>query len=161
MKKRIETKQSFYVLGIEIQTNPMVSEKEIAQLWHKFVAEAIEEKIPYKAKFEIIALYSDYSSKHDDYCEADIVNGPIDHYSYLIGCEVLNLDVIPTGMTGKTVPEARYAVFTAKGHFPESLQKTWQEINQLDLERTYQYDFEDYRYFESDDKIIEIYIGIN
>lgn len=160
MKERIESRPSFHIIGIEIQTSPEVAEKEIAQLWHKFVAENIEEKIPNKASLEILALYSDYSSDHDDYCEHDHVQGPLDHYSYLIGCAVSSLDHVPVGMVGKTIPQSRYAKFTARGHFPESLKKMWQEINDMDLKRTYKFDFEDYRAFEADDKAIDIYVGI-
>lgn len=161
MKYRIETKESFKVIGIEIQTCPERAAKEIGQLWQKFVAENSEEQIPHKEHFNILALYSDFSSKHTDYCASDVVAGPIDHYSYLIGCQVSSLKDIPTGFVGKEVPAARYAVFTAQGNFPESLEKAYKEIEKLNLERTYFYDFEDYRNFETPEKSIIIFIGIN
>lgn len=161
MKHRIEVKEAFTIVGIEIQTTPARAGKEVGELWQKFIAENIEEKIPEKQYFNILALYSDYSSKHDDFCEPDIVNGPIDHYSYLIGCQVVKTDKIPTGFVAKKVPMARYAVFHIQGNFPESLQKAWKDINNLGLERTYEYDFEDYKDFETPEKAITIYVGIN
>lgn len=161
MKYRIEIKKPFKVAGIEIQTSPERASKEIGQLWQKFVAETVEEQIPHKEHFNVFALYSDYASQHDDYCEPGTVNGPIDHYSYLIGCQVSKLDNMPVGFVAKGVPEGRYAVFTAQGNFPESLVKAWETINNLNLERTYLYDFEDYRDFETAAKTVIIYVGIN
>jgi AraC family transcriptional regulator len=56
----------------------------------------------------------------------------INTFSYLICVEVSNFDCIPEGMTSKTIPASKYAVFTAKAESKEktsdAIQETWKDI---------------------------------
>ena len=45
-------------------------------------------------------------------------------FSYIICVQVENFDTLPEGMTAKTIPAAKYAVFTAKGTIPQAIQDT-------------------------------------
>jgi predicted transcriptional regulator YdeE len=90
------------------------------------------EKIPNKLNNTVFAVYTDYEG---DYTMP---------YTYILGCEVSTLDVIPEGMTGKAIPEAKYAVFTSEGPYPQSLGAAWQAIWKTPLKRAYTDDFEVY-----------------
>ena len=154
MKYHIKEKEAFKVIGIEIQTTAKRADVEISELWHKFVAENIADKIPHKQHIYTIALYSDYGGA--GMC---CPMGP-DSYAYLIGCKVTSLSDIPVGMTGKEVPHQKYAVFACEGDFPASLQKAWQAINTLSLERTFTYDIDSYKHFSDPDHHVDIFVGV-
>lgn len=51
---------------------------------------------------------------------------------------------MPAGLVGKVIPASNYAVYTAKGEFPQGLIATWQEIWKSGLPRSYTSDFEVY-----------------
>lgn len=92
----------------------------------------------------------------------------INTFSYLICVEATNFDYIPEGMTAKTIPGAKYVVFTAKGRIPEAIQQTWRDIYgkwfpTSGYERTNGPDFEFYdnRSEVNDDNCeVDIYIPI-
>ena len=152
-KPLIVHKPSLKVIGIECRTSNAADKApvDIQRLWERFYVEKIFDKIPDKVSDNIMALYCDY--------EGDFT-AP---YSLIIGCEVRSTDVVPKGMTAKIIPEAFYAVFKAIGEHPQSLIKTWQEIWQTPLKRTYSGDFEVYskKFVERSSKEIEVYIAIN
>lgn len=56
----------------------------------------------------------------------------INTFSYLICVEVSNFDCIPEGMVARTIPAAKYAVFTSKAEsqakMSQSIQDTWADI---------------------------------
>ena len=155
MKYHIKIKKAFNVIGFELKTTSKRAEVEIGQLWHKFIAERWEDKIPTITHIEPLAVYYDYHGK--GMC---CPMGP-DSYACLIGCQVEKLDEIPVGMTGKAVPEQKYAVFTVTGEFPESLINAWKEINGMkELERTFLYDFESYKHFREPSQEVDVYVGV-
>jgi 8-oxo-dGTP diphosphatase len=151
MSHTIKTLPPKYFIGIELKTSnaPGRAEKEIPSHWEKFSKEGVFEKIPNKKSGEIFALYTNY--------EGDFTKP----YSCIIGCEVTSLKDIPTKMVGKEIPSTTYAVFTAKGEFPYSVVKTWQEIWKSPLKRSYLGDFEMYpAHFDAAKNDVPIYISI-
>ncbi len=135
MDFRIEQKPSIQMMGIFVRTSNAENEKrgDIIHLWQRFYQDGILYKIPNRASEEIFALYTDYSG---DYTQP---------YTLVIGAPVSNVENIPEGMTVKTIPASTYAVFTAKGEFPQSLIETWGTIWKSKLSRSYTGDFELYR----------------
>lgn len=141
------------VMGIECRTSnaPDAGPQDIPRHWARFYEEAVIDRIPHKASTEVIALYCDY--------EGDAAQP----YSLVIGCPVLHVDKIPEGMVVKEIPAGSYAVFNAKGDFPQSLIDTWIAIWQReDLIRTYRADFEVYgdKFFNQSPQEVNVWVGI-
>jgi predicted transcriptional regulator YdeE len=124
-----------FVVGISIRTSNEKGrfQQEVPPLWAKFRTEQLKEKIPNKINDDMLAVYSEYEG---DYTKP---------FTYSICCEVASLENVPEGMQGFEIPASSYAVFTAKGPFPQSMMQTWQAIWNSDIERLYTTDFEVYR----------------
>ena len=105
----------FQVAGYTIRTTPTEGKdmQDIGALWQRFEQEQLFKQIPHKLNHDILAIYYDYVSDH---------RSP---YSYMIGVKVTHAEELPTGITSLTIPASQYALFTAKGHFPQCLVETW------------------------------------
>ncbi len=128
-------KGEFTIVGIATRTsnNPGKADKDIPQLWEKFMAENIPDRIPNKVDGTIYAIYTDYEGDHTQ------------PYTIVIGCNVTSLDNIPEDMTVKMVPESNYSQFVAKGDLTkDAVINTWMQIWNTNLERTYSTDLEIY-----------------
>ena len=123
-----------HILGIALRTSNDKdrAEKEIPAHWNRFFTERIADKIPNKLNNSVLSLYTDY--------EGDFTKP----YSCIIGYEVPDLKNIPSGLTGRVIPEAEYTLFPATGQFPTSVVATWQKIWTSPLKRAYTVDFEVY-----------------
>lgn len=151
--------ESFQIIGISAQTsnaNEMTAQAKIPQLWDHFYQQNISGQIAERKNNNIYGLYSDY--------ETD-VNGD---YAVTLGVEVSsNDDETPAGLVVKTMPTAKYLVFTSeKGSLPEVVIQAWQEIwtwfANATVERTYTGDFElyDERCANPQEAQVDIYIAI-
>jgi len=127
-----EKREKMRVIGVPIRTSNANFQKEVPPLWEKFFREQLASKIPHRTSQNLLSVYTDYAG---DYTQP---------FTYLIGCEVSSLDEVPAGMRGIEIPAASYAVFTAKGDFPQSMGEVWQTIWNSDALRSYTIDFEIY-----------------
>ncbi|MDD1502855.1 zinc ribbon domain-containing protein [Lysinibacillus sp. CNPSo 3705] len=151
-------KESFQIVGISARTsnaNEITAQAKIPQLWSNFYQQNVVGQIANAVNQVTYGLYSDY--------ETD-VNG---EYAITLGVEVLATDDIPQGMVVKTVPAAKYLVFTSdKGPFEEVVVKAWQDVwawlASSGVERTYTGDFEMYdeRCANPQEAQVDIYIAI-
>lgn len=156
MQHQLVKKDATNVVGIQVRTsNQMEMDKTTARipgLWQRFLRERLMDQIPNRTDTQYIyGVYSDYESEHNAF------------YSLLVGVEVDKLDDVPGGMTGLTIPDAKYSVFTAKGRMPEALIETWGHIWQYfaeisEYERSYTTDFELHNKHKRDQ--VDIYIGL-
>jgi predicted transcriptional regulator YdeE len=143
----------FNIIGILIRTtneNGQAS-KEIAELWGKFMSENILTKIPNKVDNEIYSLYTDYESDHTK------------PYTAILGCKVENLDIIPSGMVGKSFSGGTYFKTTTKGDLMQGLVvNQWSRIFEMELDRTYDADFEIFgeKSQNPSDAEVAFYVGI-
>lgn len=133
MEHTVEHQKQRYFIGLELRTNNEECSSTMPAHKEKFFLEDVPSKIPNKISGDILALYTDY--------EGDCTKP----YSWILGCEVANLEEIPSGLVGKIIPESNYAVFTTQGGFPEGLIAAWQAIWKSNLSRSYTTDFEVYR----------------
>lgn len=125
--------EPFKIIGIAIRTTNENGQaaQDIAQLWGKFMGEGILTKIPNKIDNTIYSLYTDYEGDH---------NKP---YTTIIGCKVKTLEDIPSEMVGQSLAGGDYLKTTARGNLNEGLiVKQWTNIWEMDLDRTYDADFE-------------------
>ena len=135
------------LIGIEVRTNNG-SATDIADLWQKFYANGIQDRIPNCIDTRIFALYSNYESDHTG------------DFSYLIGCPVSDLENISQGMVGRLIPAQKYYVETAQGTLPDAIIEAWQMVWRSDIKRTFKFDFELYDDRASDPSYAEVDIFI-
>ena len=155
---RIVEIPGFTVVGIEARTNnakEATADGIIGRLWHRFIDEAMADRIPDKAGSSLYAVYSDYDSDH---------NG---EYTFMVGAPVKAHTAVPAGMVLKIVAPGKYAVITSqKGPFPKVIPEAWLEIFKLEdegkLKRSYRTDFElyDERALDPQTGQIDIYVGL-
>ncbi|OZI12060.1 transcriptional regulator [Bacillaceae bacterium SAS-127] len=155
----IVEKEAFQVLGLTARTcnaDEMTSEGKIPSLWSAFYEQKVPEQTANLVKpTATYGLYSDYETG---------VNG---EYSLTIGMEVSSNGAIPEGLSVKTIPAAKYMVFTSeKGPMVEVVIKAWQHIwawfANSEVERTYTGDFEVYdeRCANPEEAQVDIYIAV-
>lgn len=152
MEYQIVSREPIPMIGIELRTSNSVGKAmlDIPKHWEKFYRENMLTKIPNRKSDDVIATYIDYESDHSG------------AYSLIIGCEVNETEDVPEGMITKTIPEASFAMMTAKGPLPISMINAWREIWSSDLKRTYSGDFELYgsRFRECSPPEIDIFVAI-
>lgn len=119
------------LVGIEIRINNSQT-PEMGELWQKFYANSVQDRIPNCIDSRLFGLYSDYE------------NGHTGDYSFMIGCPVDELSQLPQGMVGKRIPAQTYQVARAEGALPDALIETWQDIGNSDIPRAFSFDFEIY-----------------
>ena len=125
----------FKVIGISVRTTNENGQaaQDIGQLWGKFLAEKIVEKIPNKIDDDIFSIYTNYESDHTR------------PYDTILGCKVSSLDMIPHGMIGQSFDGGTYMKLMAKGDLTKGVvYTTWSNIWNMNLDRPYKADFEIY-----------------
>lgn len=138
------------VIGVTARTKNSDADMPaiIGGLWNSFYQEGIYSQITNKQNDKALGIYSDYSSD---------MNG---EYSVTVACEVSNVDVIPTNAVSKVISAGKYAKFIVHGHMQHAVAAFWGELWQMDLDRSYTYDFEEYQDCSMEDAEIHIYISI-
>jgi AraC family transcriptional regulator len=126
MEPKIVQKRSFDVVGMEITTTHRNNWKnmDIAKLWIRFnervgeIADRVDADVSY-------GICGDVTDETSISCEMTQDT----EYGELVSVEVSQIDRVPSGMIGRTVPGRTYAVFTHKGPlFPNYLQQTYDYI---------------------------------
>ncbi len=146
MKYEIVNLKEKTIVGISAQTSnedPSMEEK-IGKLWYNLYEGGVNSKIKNKTNQYAIGLYSDYSE-----------NG----YTVTVGNEVFKLD--NEELKNKIIPSGKYAKFSIKGHMQVAVAKAWQEIWNMDLDRSYTGDFEEYLDSNIENCSIDIYVALN
>ncbi len=145
--------EPFKVIGIAIRTTNVEgqSAQDMAQLWSRFFAEAIQEKIPNKTDNSLLTLYTNYEGDH------------MQPYDALIGCRVSSIDEIPEGMVAHSCEGGVYQKYLAKGDITQGVvAQTWFDIWSQKMERSYSTDFEEYgeKAQNPQDAEVDIYVAI-
>ncbi|MBP1926220.1 putative transcriptional regulator YdeE [Sedimentibacter acidaminivorans] len=133
------------VVGVSATTsnsNPKMGEI-ISGLWEKLYQGGVNAAIKNKVNEYAIGLYSDYTN--DEYC-------------ITAGNEVSKAD--NKDLTVKIIPAGKYAKFSVHGHMEKAVAEAWGEIWQMDLDRSFTGDFEEYLNSDFDNADIDIYIAL-
>lgn len=131
-KQEMET---IHVVGISVRTTNENNQqqKDIGELWGRFMSANLQEKIPNILHPTTYAVYTNYESDHTK------------PYTMILGFPVPSLDNIPEGLEGVTIAKGNYSKFTAKGDLTNNaVVDAWHKIWETDLDRTYTTDFEVY-----------------
>ena len=99
-----QSKAAFKIVGVERYTSKGIP--SIREAWAEFAQRGLEIK---DAKLPGVFGIEDYSR------DFDMNSGGFPKYHYIAAYEVSDLANIPSGMTGKEIPSANYAVFTYRG----------------------------------------------
>ncbi|PHV70787.1 AraC family transcriptional regulator [Sporanaerobium hydrogeniformans] len=117
--------------------------KIISGLWEKLYQEGIHAVIKNKVNDYAIGLYSDYTA--DGYCVT-------------AGNEVSKAE--NPELTIKIIPAGKYAKFSVHGHMEKAVAHAWGEIWQMNLDRSFTGDFEEYRNADFENCDIDLYIAL-
>lgn len=139
------------VIGVTCKTKNSDSDMQlkIGSLWNKLYNEGLYAKINNKENGKSLGIYSDYESD---------CNGV---YSVTVGCEVNDTTDIPKDAVVKVIPEGKYAKFIVKGHVQKAVAEFWGKLWNMNLDRNYKCDFEEYQDCDMENAEIHIYISIN
>ena len=83
MQHTVERQKKKFFIGLELRTNNEECSSAMPAHKERFFGENVVSKIPNKVNGNILALYTDYEG---DYTQP---------YSWILGCEVSNLNEIP------------------------------------------------------------------
>lgn len=150
MNYEIVTLKEKTVAGFSAKTSNLSPdmEKIIGTLWQEFYTEKGYSKIPDKVNEKALGIYTDYEQKE------------MGNYTVIVACEVTNTTNIPKDFLVRTVSAGKYAKFIVKGNIITAVAEFWQKLWQMDLKRTFLYDFEEYQNCDCENAEIHIYIGI-
>lgn len=161
MQKELIHKNEIKLIGLTTRTNNTnemnPATGKIGGMIGEFFGNQWATKIAHRKNPGVtLCVYTEYASdEHGD-------------YTYFIGEEVENFDVIPENMQKLIIPAIYYQKFTTpSGKMPDVVIQAWQKIWQMTLDelggkRAYQADFEvyDQRALDPEKSIVDIYIGI-
>lgn len=140
------------IVGISVRTNNSnnQAQRDISQLWGRFILHNTSNAIPNKVSEDIYCLYTDYESDHTG------------DYTTILGCVVSAADNIPEDMVATEIPKGDYLKFISEGKLPESVAQTWETIWQSDFNRSYTADFEVYGIAAQnpDNAIVATYLAV-
>ncbi len=115
----------------------------IGGLWKDFYQNGTYSCVKNKVNDYAIGLYSDYSE---------------DTYHVTVGYEVSAIE--NPELVKKIIPAGNYAKFSLQGNAVTAVAAAWNEIWQMDLNRSYAADFEEYLNSDMENSIINIYIAL-
>lgn len=133
------------VVGVSAVTSNSAPDMSsvIGGLWTKLYQGGVSEKIKNRVNEYAIGLYSDYSG---------------DNYTITVGNEVSAVE--NDGLAVKIIPAGRYAKFSVHGNMVTDVVKAWGEIWNMDLDRSFTADFEEYLNSDFENADIDIYVSL-
>lgn len=133
------------VVGVSAMTGNSDPEmgNVIGGLWEKLYGGGVNAVIKNKVNEYAIGLYSDYAG---------------DRYCVTAGNEVSRAE--NPELTVKTIPAGKYAKFSVHGHMERTVAEAWAGIWQMNLDRSFTGDFEEYLNCDFENCDIDIYVAL-
>jgi AraC family transcriptional regulator len=149
MDVHIVTLKEFHIIGPMITTK--ISEDRISGLWGEFE----------RRRDEIKNRTDPYSA----YGLSEYSPNPHESFNYIVGFPVHNLDDIPDGMIGRTIPMQQYALFVYTGNSIGEVytySDKWFSTSEYKWAKAPDFELYDDRFADGDDgkKTISLYIPI-
>lgn len=150
MEYEIISLEEKIVAGFSARTNNASPDMTnvIGGLWQRLYSAEGYPLIKNKANNKAIGMYTDYSSDEKG------------DYTVAAGCEVTKAFECSNGIKFLKIPAGRYAKFTVRGNMVKAVNDFWRELWQMELDRAFICDFEEYQNADSDNAEIHIYIGL-
>ncbi len=154
MEPKIVKRPAFKVIGVSIRTNgKMGPGGEIPAFWCTVMSQGTLERIPNRIGNACYGMCFD--------CNED------GEFTYMIAQEVTPDTDVPEGLTGRTIPETTYAVFTAKGVVQKSIPETftfiygvWLPQSGYECAGTEDFEYYDERFTDDEKAEVDIYVPI-
>lgn len=145
MKYEIVELKEKIVVGVSAITSNDSADMSavISGLWEKLYKDGVNNSIKNKVNEYAIGLYSDYSD---------------DKYTVTAGNEVSVVE--NDGLSVKIIPAGKYAKFSVHGNMVKAVAESWGKIWQMDLDRSFTGDFEEYLNSDWENADIDIYIAL-
>lgn len=115
----------------------------IGGLWEKLYQSGVNADIKHKVNDYAIGLYSDYT---------------IESYCVTAGNQVSKSE--NPALTTKIIPAGKYAKFSVHGDMQQAVAEAWGKIWQMELDRSFTGDFEEYLNADFQHCDIDIYIAL-
>lgn len=137
-------------IGISARTNNQAPDmgQVIGGLWGRFYGEEIHASIQGKVNEKALGIYSGYAE--DETGDYDIT----------VACETDGKHENPEGTVALTIPKGKYAKFIVKGNMHTAVAEFWQALWQMELDRTFICDYEEYQNADMEQAEIHMYIGV-
>lgn len=150
MEYEIVTLEKKTVVGLTARTNNTSPDMGavIGGLWQKFYVDKVYDSICNKRDGKALGIYTDYAGDEKD------------DYTIMTGCEVSKAEEIPPEAAVKHIPAGKYARFVVKGELHKSVGAFWQKLWQMELDRAFTADFEEYQNSDPEHTEIHIYISL-
>ncbi len=147
MEYEIVNLEQKIIVGVSAETsnNSPDMGTVIGGLWGKFYQGGVHEQIKNRVNEFAIGLYSDYVG---------------DKYCVTVGNEVSDVDESNKKLTVKTIPSGKYAKFSICGNMVTAVQHAWQQIWDMDLDRSFTGDFEEYKNADVEHAEVDIYVAL-
>jgi AraC family transcriptional regulator len=167
MQPVIKEKNKFYVVGIELTTEHGSCQQDVPKFWRSFSRKDTLLKLSnLKNPSEIFGICAGSCQGRCGDPDFPMASQCSTGFGYLICSEVENLDDIPDGFVSRTIPRAKYAVFTIEGGFPkiqkgmESIYKNWLSNTSYELANSPTFERYDEDWTGNNDSKMEIWIPI-
>ncbi|MGM7684959.1 GyrI-like domain-containing protein [Cytobacillus sp. Hm23] len=155
-KSNVIAREGFDFVGNCTRTTnkvEMTADRRIPKLWDDFYKNEVLEAITHKKNSNVLAIYTDYETNEHG------------AYTFALGAEVRDNNLVPNGMESIQVPDQKYIVFTTrKGPLPGVIIEAWEEIWKWSEQsaRAYGADFElyDERAMDPNNSQVDIYICV-
>ena len=121
---------------------------ETAEFWQKFSSNNTFARVSHLLAPRIVAMYSNY-------------NLPSENCSFWLGGLVSEAVKNDELLKFKKIPEQLYAVFVERGIPTEVTPEIWRSVEESDLDRSYESDFEIYKPIGDGGFEIQIYVSLN
>ncbi len=149
-------KPAHTVIGIPIRTSTKGDNiKSIPAFWEKHLAEGTIDRIPGKTDPHIC---------YGVCCDFDCSTGD---FTYIIAAPSTHKGELPEGMIRREIPEADYAVFTARGSLPESIHNAfnyiygeWLPASEYERDHKPEFEYYDGRRMTSEHAEVDIYVPV-
>lgn len=151
MNYEIVTLPEKTIVGFSARTNNSSAEMSsiIGGLWQKLYSENSRMTITNRTNNKAVGVYTDYAANETS------------DYTAIAAFEVSDCQNVPNGMTVHEIRAGKYAKFVVKGNMLTAVSDFWQELWNMNLERTFICDFEEYQNADFENAEIHIYIGIH
>lgn len=167
MQPVIKEKNEFYVVGIELITEHGSCQQDVPKFWRSFSRKDTLLKLSnLKNSSEIFGICAGSCQGRCGDPDFPMASQCGAGFGYLICSEVEKLDDIPDGFVSRTIPKAKYAVFTIEGGFPkiqkgmESIYKNWLSNTSYELANSPNFERYNEDWTGNNDSKMEIWIPI-
>lgn len=138
------------VVGIGARTNNTNPNMTtiIGNLWRDFFQKGIYENIKHKTTGKTMGIYTDYvGNEKDDY--TIIVATPVSESKDQLVDTIIS-----------TIPAGKYAKFILKGEMQKIVMDFWMKLWEMDLDRAFICDFEEYQNADMENAEVHVYISL-